>query len=587
MSKIGVTGGSTPITIKANAQAQSIYELFAGKVFRVPKYQRSYAWTQTPNLEQFWDDLKESLQIDREHYWGPITLMATAETVYCNEEDTTYKVYDVVDGQQRITTIYLFLLALSEMGKPAIRRNFVKCGDIHRVILGGLNDQFLKELVDGKDPSPKIGTNRRVKTAFEYFKKQIGDFKRFDDLSKHLQNVTFSLEFVVQDKSLAVKAFETLNDRGKQLTLLDKTKSFLMFYSLRYLNSNLDDMINTAFGDIFTNYDFIKQSGDTNRVNYIRSDGFSEDELLRFFYHYFAKYAITKYSLTTAYDYDMSANDVFEDFLKRSCEYLKKGKLLGDFTEDFLKSFAKFVSSFKAITDKISTDIQFKKLFSFLGISTRIYPLIVSLEAEGLLDKKMLDAVESLDLRVYKVRGTDPRAGLYNNAISQIKIKPDHSQIYSSIKDFAEEFMSEAEFRNVLGGSMYSNEATKYILWEFEKNQESSFNGSDYDFYKTLQKEHILSPNLWSTLNLKALGFKESTEFFASVYKLGNLCLLEEKINKRIGDKVPRSKANDYQQSNVTSTQKLGYHLSNDDFMKSDIDQRTKQITDFCVSRWA
>jgi hypothetical protein len=576
-----------PPSIRANAQALTIYELFAGKVFRVPKYQRSFAWTET-NLEQFWDDVKESLVINREHYWGPITLMATAETIYCKDEDTTFKIYDVVDGQQRITTIYLFLLALSEEGKkPAIRRNFIKTGDVYRVVLGGLNDQFLRDLVDGKNPSPRIGTNERVQNAFIYFGNQIRDFQRFDDLSNHLQNVTFSLEFVVQDKSLAVKAFETLNDRGKQLTLLDKTKSFLMFYSLRYLNNSLDNSIDDVFGNIFTDFDFIKQSGKSNSVNYIRSDGFSEDELLRFFYHYFASYAIRKYGLVSAYDYDISANDVFGDFIKRSCEHLKPdSKKLSDFTKDFLESFAKFVSAFKAITDKIDLDVQIKKLFSFLGINTRVYPLIISLEAEGLLDKKMLDTVESLDLRVYKVRGTDPRADLYNNAISQIRINHDYAKAQKSIIDFAEEFMPEAEFRTFLKGSMYSNEATKYILWEYEKNQDTSFNDSDYAFYKTLQKEHILSPNLWNTLNLLALGFKDSMDFFAFVYTLGNLLLLEEKINKRIGDKVPRSKSSEYQTSAVPSTRKLGYHLSNNDFTKNDIDDRTKLIIDFCVNRW-
>jgi hypothetical protein len=580
------TGIVSP-AIRANAQAQTIYELFAGKVFRIPKYQRSYAWNDV-NLMEFWEDIKESLLINREHYWGPITLMATCETMDCKEEDITFKIYDVVDGQQRITTIYLFLLALSEEGKkPAIRRNFVKSGDVYRVILGGLNDQFLKDIVDGKNPTPKIGTNERVLKALVYFGNQIRDFQRFDDLSKHLQNVTFSLEFVVQDKSLAVKAFETLNDRGKQLTLLDKTKSFLMFYSLRYLKNALDDSIDNVFGNIFTNFDFIKQSGKSNSVNYIRSDGFSEDELLRFFYHYFASYAIMKYGLLSAYDYDTSANDVFDDFLKRSCEHLKPDpKKLSDFTQDLLESFDKFVLAFRTITDKINTEIQFKKLFSFLGISTRIYPLIISLEAEGMLDKKMLDAVESLDLRVYKVRGTDPRAGLYNDTISQIKISRDYERVFKSIKDFQEEFMPEAEFRNILNGSMYSNEATKYILWQFEKDQEPSFNDSDYDFYKILQKEHMLSPNLYNTLNLTALGFKDDMEFFASVYTLGNLIPLEEKINKRIWDKVPRMKATDYQTSNVPSAKKIGYHLSNNDFTKSDIDARTKQIIDFCVQKW-
>lgn len=575
-----------PMAIRARAQAQNVYELFAGKIFHVPKYQRSYAWDDK-NLKDFWNDIKESLQLKKEHYWGPITLMATGEEVYCDEEDITFKVYEVVDGQQRIVTLYLFLLALSESGKPAIRKNFIKCGNIYRVVLGGLNEQFLKDLVDGKNPQPTIRTNRLLKNAFEYFKNQISSFGRIDELSKHLQNVTFSLEFVVQDKSLAVKAFETLNDRGKPLTLLDKVKSFLMFYSLRYLNNSLDDKINTTFGNIFTNFDFIKEVGERNGVNYLRSGDFSEDELLRFFYHYFANYAINKYKLPMAYWYDATAVFVFEEFLKKACDHLKNNpQQLNKFAIEFLENFDKFTLAFREIVEKIENDAQFKKLFVFLGLSTRVYPLIISLQTEGLLNQQTLKLVETLDLRVYKVRGTDPRAHLYNEAISKIKTNPDISQIYNNVKSFIDSFMPDTEFRNHLNGNMYNNEATKYILWEFEKSQNPLFNDCDYNLYTILQKEHIFSPQIWETLNLQALGFKDAMEYLWSCNRLGNLTLLEEKINKRIWNKLPQIKASEYQQSSVPGTKRLGYQISNQGFTKADIDRRTTQIIDFCVSRW-
>ena len=61
-----------------------------------------------------------------------------------------------MDGQQRLTTMYLFLLALSNGGKPVLKKRFIKCGNIYRLELGGLNSQFLKRLIDGKNPSPDI-----------------------------------------------------------------------------------------------------------------------------------------------------------------------------------------------------------------------------------------------------------------------------------------------------------------------------------------------------------------------------------------------------------------------------------------------
>ena len=224
---------------KPNAETRDIDELFAGKIFKVPDYQRNYSWN-NKNWKDFWNDIKEGLYTRTEHYWGTITLKATKDTHYCEEEDKYYKVYEVIDGQQRLTTMYLFLLALSNAGKSVLKKRFIKCGDIYRLELGGLNNEFLKKLVDGRNPNPDIKTNKLLKECLDFFTNQIRSFRRLNDLSKYLQKITFSLEFVVQNQILAVKAFESLNDRGKPLTLLDKTKSYLMFVSLRYLDSKLN-----------------------------------------------------------------------------------------------------------------------------------------------------------------------------------------------------------------------------------------------------------------------------------------------------------------------------------------------------------
>jgi len=91
-------GGDNMPAVKPSAQAKNVYELFAGKVFRVPDCQRNYTW-ENKNLEDFWNDIKEGLSTNTEHYWGTITLKVAEESLYCEEK----------------TTIYLFLLALSNV----------------------------------------------------------------------------------------------------------------------------------------------------------------------------------------------------------------------------------------------------------------------------------------------------------------------------------------------------------------------------------------------------------------------------------------------------------------------------------------
>ena len=570
--------------VRPNAEAKNVSELFAGKVFRVPDYQRSYAWDKK-NWEDFWNDIKEGLETNTTHYWGTITLKSTGETVYCSEKETYFSVYEIVDGQQRITTIYLFLLALSNVGKPVLKENFIKCGNIYRLELGGLNNQFLKDLVDGKDPEPDIKTNKLLKECLKYFEEQIRAFGRLDKLSRYIQHITFSLEFVVPDQTLAVKAFESLNDRGKPLTLLDKTKSYLMFVSLRYLGDGLSDMINQVFGNVFKNYDIIKEIGEQSGIDYIRSDKFTEDELLRFFYHYFARYAIEKYGLPLGYDYDASVTDVFEIFLKRSCNYLKGNRQhLESFTKEFLENLNNFVESFKDIIERVKTECKFKKLFSFLGLNTRVYPLIISLRVEDLLDNSMLDLIETLDLRVYKIRGTDPRAKLYKEVISRIKINPNLHHIKKGIKEFIHEFMPDTLFQHYLNQSIYENPATKYILWEYEKYKNPSFNDCDDNLYRKCQKEHIFSQTPRPTF--PSYGFNTEEEYFANIDRLGNLCLLEKELNERCKNMPPEQKRTYYQQSNIPRTRQLGYEIDNRGFKKEDIDRITEDIVQFCLKRW-
>jgi len=570
--------------ISANAQTKNVYQLFSGKVFKVPEYQRNYSWD-TDNWEDLWNDIKEGMATTTEHYWGTITLRDTGESLYCNEKDIPFNVYEVVDGQQRITSLYLLLLAICTIAKPSIKDNYIKTGQIHRLELGGLNNQFLKELADGKDPQPIIKTNRLIKGAFDYFVGQIQSYGNLDNLSKYLQNMTFSLEFVVQDQKLAVKAFESLNDRGKALTLLDKTKSFLMFYSLRYLKNGLSEKINKVFGDVFTNYDIVKESGERYSIDYLRSKGFSEDELLRFYYHYFACYAIQKYNLGTGYDYDITAEEVFSDFLKQACNLLKDSpSQLEGFFNDLISDLGRFTAAFQRVVSKVNEDVRYRKLFSFLGINARVYPLIIALEAENILEVELMDIAESVDVKIYKVRGTDPRADFYRDTISRIKINPDVSIICQSMCDFLSYFADELEFRYFLKLVRYRNPAIKYILWELENNNEPSFNDSNYDFYSQLEVDHIFPRE--TTLGFPAYGFQDQEDYNVNKDRLGNLCLLESDLNKKAGQDTLANKFRYYQQSLVPGTRALGFMIQNRIFTKDDIENREAQIEAFCVARW-
>ena len=92
--------------------------LFSEKAFKIPDYQRSYAW-EWEHREDFWNDVMDSLDTKVQHYWGTITLQKTSEKKEDKENLSLFTVYEVVDGQQRLTTMVLFLLALCRVQKQS------------------------------------------------------------------------------------------------------------------------------------------------------------------------------------------------------------------------------------------------------------------------------------------------------------------------------------------------------------------------------------------------------------------------------------------------------------------------------------
>lgn len=65
-------------------------------------------------------------------------------------------------------------------------------------------------------------------------------------------------------------------------------------------------------------------------------------------------------------------------------------------------------------------------------------------------------------------------------------------QIYDNISRYIKTWMGDEELKTYLDGNMYGNKSVKYILWEFEKKHNNSFDDLNFDFYKKdVQIDHI------------------------------------------------------------------------------------------------
>ncbi|MDD2212617.1 MAG: DUF262 domain-containing protein [Clostridia bacterium] len=370
---------------------------FTGKYFRIPSYQRDYAWD-IQNIDDLFDDIFEAMETNVGHYIGTFILSQ-------NREENCY---DVVDGQQRLTTLTMILNSIieklsSDTDRIINKDRFILSNSSKRwkLELLGDNNNFFKQLLDGQSVEPINKSQKLLKNAYNHIQWRVQEIKNSNKENEFLEFVKQLevMEFIESNAGKAIRIFQTVNDRGKLLSNVDKAKSLLIYYSNRLLNGKYDDIINNSFGEIYHYYNDIKELGEKYGINLINQRNFSEDSIMR--YHFIA-------FPNGKYDYNATASYVLDVFLKNILKERKHDSAeLETFITEYIGDLTLFFKSLLDIVKKIQTSEKYYKIFSILGLSALLYPLIIRLETRGLLDKNtttknltFLDLIEIADVRV-------------------------------------------------------------------------------------------------------------------------------------------------------------------------------------------
>ena len=224
----------------------SLAEIIEGRYFRVPDYQRGYAWGER-QLEEFWGDLCAVVASGGKHYTGSITV----EELQGSSEVRAREGFAVVDGQQRLTTMAILLSALKLESNPLL----IKVdGCNHYVFSYGAHNadlQFLCRVLSGEEPgAPENSHQRNLRNAVEFFRNKT-DGLDSDQRQKIADAVMLHMTFdfrILGSEYCAGMVFETMNNRGKPLTLLEKLKNRLM-YLVSTLSVNGDEEAKEMFED--------------------------------------------------------------------------------------------------------------------------------------------------------------------------------------------------------------------------------------------------------------------------------------------------------------------------------------------------
>ncbi len=588
-----------------NGTLVSLNELVVGdRLFDIPVYQRGYAW-EDRNFQDLWEDLYY-LDASKKHYFGTVLLKKSSDPgTDTSESFDEIKGYDIIDGQQRLTTILILLREiisqLKAVGKEVsrIEENYFKDRGYYKLNPPDEDGKFFKGFIIGEEEHLRENTETpsqaRLVAAKDFFRGKIEEERKNlqpDEFVKFLAEFKRKIDdlqiiqYLVDSDADAIRIFETVNDRGKSLSNLEKTKSFLMHISYLGLPDDSHSIeeqlgeLNTYFSRI---YGYFENVSGTKAMGWL-----SEDDIQR--YH-FVNYV--------SHDRRLVAVDEL------------KSRIRGKFRQDksecvkYTLNYAKDLEqAFFAVKDIAATHENKKenKLGSLLDKIFKvdrlgnISPLLIASwlkfreHPSGI--SEILKLLEAFTFRVYAVGGwrSDSAVGqFYGMAHNVHNGVWDCGTLTNELKNINRRYRSDEEFQGQLQSEdLYrrlSGRDIKYLLSEYEihliENSRECL---------TLSQDEILSPgyqveHIWPQDPSKLDLQEDMAEWHSqNVDRLGNLTLTSQSWNTSMSNKPFNEKRLKYKDSSLRVQRELAA-LS--EWNPDAIKEREDRIVEFALKRWS
>jgi hypothetical protein len=582
---------------------RTIEHFFTGKSLEIPPYQRDYAWT-TTNVDDLFDDILEAMEMGGSHYLGTFILSAGAA------KDR----FKVVDGQQRLTTLTMLLDAMvSALPEGEVKTYYRSTFLRHPVhgpkftVLGG-NQTYFSGLLEDESPAPATEGQVRLKEAHGWIRqrvKAIKDAGGESAIQKWLVNIgqLEVLEFIEAEEGKAIRMFQSVNDRGVPLSKMDIAKSLLIYYSNRFLAGELDEFVAERFGSAFRDYSLIKglASKDGYEIRLVNRNMFREDDVFR--YHYFS-FNVDGHASSIGFDYNASSETVLESFLKPTLKLLRSDmEKLSAFIQHYVADLADFFGALRGLIEQTRFDKELYMLFVVGDLAATLYPLTTRLAMRGVLrnyafesiNLSLLQMIEIADLRVFKLRGTNPQADILNLTRDSDDLPLE--QIANYLRWFVAKFMDDGMFESRLAAEeMYRNPGVLRILSAAEEQQRAALGSGEFELQELVglvrsgqTVEHVLPQE--PSFGVRAHGFATTDAYLGHIHRLGNLTLLESALNSSCNNQAVETKMKDeklYRSSDYEMTKSLAALGATKvpPFTRTDIDERSATLARLCVARW-
>jgi hypothetical protein len=566
-------------TMNFNATNSTFRQLLGnGLTYRVPPFQRDYSWT-----EDEWDDLWQDISAmfeeggEPSHYMGYLVLQSSSDS----------KQFDIIDGQQRITTISVMILAAlgrlqdlvaanldsenNSKRKEQLQNSYIGYLDPVSLVprskleLNRHNNRFYQTYLVPLESLPQRGLNaseHQLRNAFTWFKERMlekagASVSSGRELAAFIDKLVDKLFFTVitvTDEFNAFKVFETLNARGVRLSATDLLKNYLFsVISVQDTHENELKALEERWERI---------------VGLLGSESFPE--FLRVFWNSRNKLA--------------RKSDLFKTIRKCITTRDQAFQALRD-----LDQSAAFYAALRDPQDAIWNADEKQALEQLLMFNVR-QPLAMLLacyarffEFERAVFTRIVKSVAVISFRYNVICNLQAheQERIYNNIAWKVStgafthqsdILAALREVYPDDSHFKAAF-SEKELRTV---SSRSKKVVRYILFEIERQR----SGKDFDFESsTYNLEHILPEHpseAWSHI--------QEDKQDQLIYRIGNMTPLETSKNREVGNGDYASKRSVYEKSAFQITTAVAKHYET--WNEQKIESRQKQLASMAAGIW-
>jgi len=555
--------------MQLSPQHLSVSKLLAGRLFHIPDYQRAYSWQKRQRQDLF-NDIKEAYSSGREHFMATVVALAREKRIISPDE---FQVVELVDGQQRITTVVLLLKAVEKQllgtgeaihakAKRDLCDLLVK-GDEYSLVLLQTNQDsskvFTGYLRTGMIDETTVVTasDQNVVDAVRECEEFVDGWTSTGTLIELLGTIRNRLSMIyheLSDEATVYRVFEVLNSRGLDVKWIDKTKSQMMSSLFEYVEdgSRKDSLreMRKIWHDIYRVLGLKQALG---------------SEALRFAGTLLA---------------DSRPNRVLGEE-EASVALIRRG---GQELKSIIES-AEWLSKVVRLVNDLNSDVRRAAVTKIAH--ARFLAIAIMLRGfDKQIQEELLDMWENVTFRIFALGGADTRmkVGEYVRlAYDILGSRPSATEILSELKALGNDY----EIDDLLDDADYWTncyegwtEELRYLLFRYDEHLAEQagekINTSQWNKIWTVEPsksiEHIVPQST-------------DPEF---KHHLGNLIMLPPGINSSLQDNPPKDKANAYLSCGLRETMAVGKIIrKTGKWDAKQAKKRAERIAMFVKTEWA